>query len=153
VAVDPMTKTPPQGVSAIWPPDRLEQLLAESDFVVIAAPHTPETEQLFRRRQLQAMKRNAYLINIGRGAIVNLDDLVAALRAGEIAGAGLDVFEIEPLPPDHPLWTMENVIITPHVAGQSRRVPPRHLQLVVDNDGRFVRGEELLNQVDKSRWF
>mgnify|MGYP001170184097 CR=1 FL=1 len=153
VAVDPVRQAAPIGVADLLPPERLHDLLAESDFVVIAAPHTPETEQLFRRPQFQAMKRTAYLINIGRGAIVNLDDLVAALRAGEIAGAGLDVFETEPLPPDHPLWKMENVIITPHVAGQSRRVPPRHLQLVVDNVGRFVRGEELLNPVDKRRWF
>jgi phosphoglycerate dehydrogenase-like enzyme len=153
VAVDPVAKSAPEGVAELWPTERLHDLLAESDFVVVAAPHTPDTEQLFRSRQFQAMKPSAYLINIGRGAIVNLDNLVAALRAGEIAGAGLDVFEIEPLPPDHPLWRMENVIVTPHVAGQSRRVPPRHLQLVVDNVGRFVRGEELLNQVDKRRWF
>ena len=153
VAVDPVQKTASEGVAALWGPEHLHDLLAESDFVVIAAPHTPQTEQLFRRPQFQAMKPSAYLINIGRGAIVNLDDLMAALGAGEIAGAGLDVFEIEPLPANHPLWRMENVIITPHVAGQSRRVPPRHLQLVVDNVGRFARGKELLNQVDKRRWF
>ena len=99
------------------------------------------------------MRRGAYLINIGRGAIVNLDALVASLEAGEIAGASLDVFEIEPLPADHPLWKFPNVILTPHVAGQSPRVPPRHLQVVLDNVGRFVRGQPLLNVVDKRRWF
>jgi phosphoglycerate dehydrogenase-like enzyme len=99
------------------------------------------------------MKREAVLINIGRGAIVNLDDLVAALAAGEIAGAALDVFEIEPLPADHPLWTFDNVIITPHVAGQSPRVAARHLAVLVENIGRFVRGEALQNVADKRRWF
>jgi phosphoglycerate dehydrogenase-like enzyme len=99
------------------------------------------------------MKRTAYLINIGRGAIVDLGDLAAALRAGEIAGAGLDVFETEPLPADHPLWAMENVILTPHVAGYSPRIAERHLAVVLDNLGRFRRGEPLRNVVDKAAWF
>ena len=153
LAVDPVATEAPAGVAALWPSQRLDELLAASDFVVIAAPHTPETRQLFRRRQFQTMKRTAVLINIGRGAIVNLDDLVAALEAGEIGGAGLDVFEIEPLPADHPLWKFPNVIITPHVAGQSSRVPGRHLGVLLENIGRFVRGEPLVNVVDKRRWF
>lgn len=153
LAVDPQRTAPPEGVAALWPPARLEELLGASDFVVIAAPHTPETQQLFRRRQFQAMQRSAYLINIGRGAIVNLADLVAALEAGEIAGAALDVFEIEPLPADHPLWKFPNVILTPHVAGQSPRVAERHLGVLLNNVRRFVRGEPLENVVDKARWF
>jgi phosphoglycerate dehydrogenase-like enzyme len=153
VAVDAKPAHAPDGVEAVWPTSRLDDLLGASDFVIIAAPHTPETEQLFRRRQFQAMKKSAYLINIGRGAIVNLDDLVAALEAREIAGAALDVFQIEPLPADHPLWTFENVILTPHVAGQSQRVPARHLHVLLDNLRRFVRGEPVTNVVDKSRWF
>ncbi len=124
VAVDPLVRGPVEGVAAVWPSDQLDELLRQSDFVVIAAPHTPDTEQLFRRRQFQAMKPSAVFINIGRGAIVSLDDLVAALEAREIAGAGLDVFEIEPLPADHPLWKLPNVILTPHVAGQSARRRP-----------------------------
>ncbi len=88
----------PEGVEAVWGTDRLPELLAWSDFVVIAAPHTPETERLFDATMLAHMKPGGYLINIGRGAIVVLDDLVAALRAGTIAGAALDVYEIEPLP-------------------------------------------------------
>ena len=153
VAVDPQAPTPPVGVAALWRPDRLGDLLAESDFVVIAAPHTPETEKLFRRAEFRQMKRTAYLINIGRGVIVDLEDLVAALRAGEIAGAGLDVFETEPLPADHPLWAMENVIVTPHVAGCSPRIAERHLEVVLENSRRFVRGEPLINVVDKRRWY
>jgi phosphoglycerate dehydrogenase-like enzyme len=152
-AVDPKRTSAPEGVEAVWPTDRLEDLLHASDFVIVAAPHTPETEQLFRRPQFQSMRRTAYLINVGRGAIVNLDDLVAALAAGEIAGAGLDVFQIEPLPAAHPLWKFDNVILTPHVAGQSARVPGRHLNVLLDNVRRFVHGEPLENVVDKSRWY
>jgi phosphoglycerate dehydrogenase-like enzyme len=153
VAVDPVRTEAPNGVSALWRPERLPDLLAASDYVVIAAPHTRATEQLFRCPQFVQMKRSAYLINVGRGVIVNLTDLTAALEAGEIAGAGLDVFEVEPLPPDHPLWAMPNVILTPHVAGYSPRIAARHLDLLLDNIGRFVRGEPLRNVVDKERWF
>ena len=153
IAVDPAQAQGPPGVAAVWRPDRLPDLLAQSDFVVIAAPHTPQTAKMFRREQFRQMKRTAYLINIGRGAIVDLADLTAALQSREIAGAGLDVFEIEPLPSDHPLWRMENVIITPHVAGHSPRVPERHLAVLLDNVGRFVRGEPLRNVVNKALWF
>ncbi|HEV3022733.1 MAG TPA: D-2-hydroxyacid dehydrogenase [Pirellulales bacterium] len=152
VAVDPAQASAPTGVAALWGIDRLNDLLAESDFVVIAAPHTPSTAGMFRREQFQRMKRTAYLINIGRGAIVSLSDLCAALDAGEIAGAGLDVFEIEPLPADHPLWKQPNVILTPHVGGTSPRIAERHLAVLLENVGRFVRGEALLNVVDKTRW-
>jgi len=85
--------------------------------------------------------------------IVVLDDLVDALKAGEIAGAALDVFEVEPLPKDHPLWRMGNVIITPHVAGYAPRIAERHLAVLLDNVGRFARGEPLRKVVDKSKWF
>jgi phosphoglycerate dehydrogenase-like enzyme len=152
-AVDPAQTAAPEGVTALWKPDRLPDLLAASDYVVIAAPHTPETVKLFRRQQFQQMKRSAYLINIGRGVIVDLADLTAALRAGEIAGAGLDVFETEPLPADHPLWRMDDVILTPHVAGYSPRIAERHLRVLLDNIGRFRRGEPLRNVVDKARWY
>jgi phosphoglycerate dehydrogenase-like enzyme len=153
LAVDPQSREAPHGVSAVWPTKRLDDLLRASDFVVIAAPHTPETRQLIRRPQLQSMKRDGYLINIGRGAIVCLDDLVAALAAGEIAGAALDVFEIEPLPAEHLLWNFPNVILTPHVAGQSPRVAQRHLEVLLTNMARFERGEPLVNVVDKRRWY
>jgi len=153
VAVDPVAAAPPPGVSALWRPDRLDDLLAASDFVVIAAPHTPETYKLFRRGQLRRMKRTAYLINIGRGVIVDLADLTAALGAGEIAGAGLDVFETEPLPADHPLWRMENVIITPHVAGSSPRIAERHLGVLLENLRRFRAGEPLRNVASKTGWY
>ena len=152
VAVDPKAGPAPAEVARLWPPEELGQLLAESDFVAIAAPHTPRTAGWFSRPQFQAMKHSARLINVGRGAIVVLDDLVAALDAGEIAGAALDVCEIEPLPADHPLWRMEQVLITPHVAACSPRIAGRHLALLADNVGRFVRGESLRNVVDKRAW-
>lgn len=153
LAVDPVRTEAPEGITNLWKPERLPDLLAASDYVVIAAPHTPATERLFRRPQLLQMKRSAYLINVGRGAIVDLADLTAALCAGEIAGAGLDVFEVEPLPPAHPLWSLPNVILTPHVAGYSPQIAARHLDLLLDNNGRFLHGEPLRNVVDKKSWF
>jgi phosphoglycerate dehydrogenase-like enzyme len=153
LAVDPVQAEAPTGVAALWKLDRLTDLLGQSDFVVVAAPHTPETVKMFRRAQFQQMKRSGYFINIGRGATVDLADLVAALRADEIAGAGLDVFETEPLPADHALWKMDNVIITPHVAGYSPRIAERHLAVLLENIGHFVRGEPLKNVVNKAMWF
>ncbi len=153
VAVDPYATSAPDGVEGPWPADRLPDLLAQSDFLAIAAPHTPETVKLFRREQFRQMKKTAYLINIGRGAIVDLADLTAALEAGEIAGAGLDVFEIEPLPPDHPLWKRDNVILTPHIAAASTRIAERHLEVLLDNVRRFANGEPLNNVADKAKWF
>jgi phosphoglycerate dehydrogenase-like enzyme len=153
LAVDPTRTRAPAGVEALWTPDRLPELLAASDFVVVAAPHTPETAKMFRREQFRQMKRSGFFINIGRGAIVDLGDLTSALESREIAGAGLDVFETEPLPADHPLWRMENVILTPHVAGCSPRIAERHLAVLLDNVRRFVAGEPLCNVVNKARWY
>jgi phosphoglycerate dehydrogenase-like enzyme len=152
VAVDPSVSSVP-GVCDVWKPSRLGDLLETADFVVIAAPHTPETYKLFRRREFERMKRTAYLINVGRGAIVDVADLTQALADGLIAGAGLDVFEVEPLPADHPLWTMPNVIITPHVAGTSPRIAERHTQVLLDNVRRFAAGEPPATLVDKHRWY
>ena len=152
LAIDPVQTQAPEGVAELWKPDRLPDLLGRSDFVVIAAPHTPQTYKLFRAKEFRQMKSTAYLINIGRGAIVDLAELTAALEAGEIAGAGLDVFETEPLPAGHPLWKMENVIITPHIAAGSPRIAQRHLATLLDNVGRFARGEPLVNVVNKPMW-
>ncbi len=152
MGVDPKAPSAPEGVTLLRP-DKLDEMLGQSDFVVISAPHTPETNKLFNRQRIQQLKKSAYLINIGRGVIVDLADLTAALQAKEIAGAGLDVFEIEPLPADHPLWQMENVIITPHCAAASVRVPERHEATLLDNLRRFANGEPVLNVVDKTKWF
>ena len=105
------------------------------------------------RARFQRMKRTAFFINIGRGMTTRLDDLAAALRAGELAGAGLDVFEQEPLPADHALWTMPGVLITPHTAGFGPYLDERRFDILLDNSRRFLAGQPLRNVVDKSSWF
>jgi phosphoglycerate dehydrogenase-like enzyme len=152
-AIDPHVRTVPGVVSDVWRVDRLPELLGESDFVVIAAPQTPDTQGWFGRPQFEQMRRTAVFINIGRGAIVSLDALVSALDDKLIAGAALDVYEIEPLPPEHPLWRMPNIILTPHIAAMSERVPERHLEVLLENVRRFATGKEPINLVDKRRWF
>jgi len=153
LAVDPVCRCVEGVVDDVWPPDQLPKLLAESDFVVIAAPHTPETYKLFRTAQFEQMKHSAFLINIGRGVIVDLADLTDALRSKTIAGAALDVYEIEPLPADHPLWQMPNAILTPHVAAASPRIAERHLETLLENIRLFVRREAPATLVDKRKWF
>jgi phosphoglycerate dehydrogenase-like enzyme len=155
IAVDrfPGRTNPPKGVESVDGMDCLPELLTEADFVVIAAPHTPETVGLFDVGTIGMMRPTSYLINIGRGAIVDLDALVDSLARGEIAGAALDVYEVEPLSGDHPLWDFPNVILTPHTAGYSPVIARRHLETLVENVGRFARGEPLLNVVDKALWF
>ena len=153
IGVDPVCRSVPGIVENVWNVDQLPDLLAQSDFVVIAAPHTPETERMFRTAQFEQMKQSAYLINIGRGIIVDLQDLTDALERRQISGAALDVFETEPLPRDHPLWQMENVIITPHIAAASPRVSERHLATLLENLRRFAAGMPLTTLVDKRRWF
>ena len=153
IAVDPDVSNPPPGVEEIRSTNDIAWLLSESDFVVIAAPHTPETEGLFDAELIASIKPGAYLINIGRGVIVKLDALNSALEAGTLAGAALDVFETEPLPPDHPLWSREDVILTPHVAACSVRVPERHLETLLENIRRFASDEPLLNVTNKARWY
>lgn len=153
VAVDPQVREVPEFVHSVRSLEGLDELLTVADFVVVCAPHTPETEGLFNRSRFQKMRRKAYFINIGRGAIVRLADLAAALEAEELAGAALDVFETEPLPKEHKLWRMPNVLITPHVAACSPRIAERHLEVLLDNVRRFVRGEPLRNLVDKRKWY
>ena len=108
---------------------------------------------MFGASQFLQMKPSAYLINIGRGVIVDLSALVGALNAKHIAGAALDVFEEEPLPTEHPLWQFDNVLITPHVAAASVHIAERHLATVLENVRRFSAGKELINKVEKARWF
>ena len=150
--VDPQPDPLPGIVDEIWPAERIPELLRESRFVVIAAPHTPATEQLFDQTLLEQMRSDAYLINIGRGAIVNLQALTTCLQSGRLAGAALDVFETEPLPQDHPLWSLENAILTPHIAAASPRVPERHLATLLENIHRFSTNQPLLNVVNKEIW-
>ena len=153
VGVDPYCDSPPEGVEFIQARNGLEDLLGKSDFVIIAAPHTPETAGMFDSQRFLQMRNDAYLINIGRGAIVPLNDLRQALQTGQIHGAALDVMETEPLGVDDPLWNHPNVIITPHVAACSKRVSERHLETLLENIKRFTNSKPLLNVVNKSRWF
>lgn len=153
LAVDPVCQQVERIVDEVWLPDRLPDLLAASDFVVIAAPHTPSTYKLFRTEQFKQMKNSAFLINIGRGVIVDLEDVTSALENGLIAGAALDVFEIEPLPSEHRLWKMENAILTPHIAAASPRIAERHLETLLENIRCFVSGQPPATLVDKRQWF
>jgi phosphoglycerate dehydrogenase-like enzyme len=143
----------PPGVAELHPPKALDDLLPRADFVILTVPHTPATEGFFNRARFQRMKRTAFFINIGRGMTTRLDDLVAALRAGEIAGAALDVYEQEPLPSEHPLWTMPSVLLTPHMAGHGPYLNDRRFEIIVDNCRAFAAGRALRNVVDKSSWF
>ena len=129
--------------------DQLQNVLPEADFVVNTLPLTGETRNLIGEAQLRAMKPTAYLVNIGRGDTMDEEALVRALQQGRIAGAGLDVFASEPLPPDSPLWEMPNVIVSPHYAGQTNRYDERAMAIFLDNLDRYVRGEPLINVVDK----
>ncbi len=131
----------------------LTELLEQADIVVNATPLTPSTRGLFAAKTFSAMKKTAYFINIGRGASVVTDDLVSALQEGDIAGAGLDVTDPEPLPDGHPLWTMPRVIITPHVAAQSPYATERLWLLVGENLRRYVAGEPLLSVVNVDRGY
>jgi phosphoglycerate dehydrogenase-like enzyme len=143
----------PASVKELRPPSGLYALLPQADFVVMTVPHTPQTRGMMAASEFRLMKRTAFLINIGRGACVVLDDLMEALRAGKIAGAGLDVYAIEPLPAEHPLWTMPGVLLTPHIAGVGPSLQERRTEILIENCRRFNVGRPLLNVVDKAHWF
>jgi phosphoglycerate dehydrogenase-like enzyme len=140
--------TKPVSVDEIYDPDGFDEIVRRADFVADTLPLTPQTRHTFGRDQFRRMKSSAYFFNVGRGGTVNQGDLIAALEAGEIAGAGLDVTEPEPLPTDSPLWTMRNVILTYHSSGMSPQAIGRHYQIFLDNLKRFQRGRPLANVVD-----
>lgn len=125
-------------------------LLPRADYVVIATPLTPETKGMIDIEALQMMRSSAYLINIARGAVVDENALITALKQGWISGAGLDTFYTEPLPPDNALWSLPNVFITPHCSGNSPKVIQRCITLFLENLQRYLTGKSLLNVVDKT---
>lgn len=131
----------------------LLELTADADVIVNATPLTPDTRELFDAEFFRTMKESAYFINVGRGESVVNEDLVAALEAGELAGAGLDVTFPEPLPAGHPLWSMPNVILTPHVAASSDQLFPRIASVMLENVRRYMSGASLLNEVDVARGY
>ena len=153
VAVDPEDVEVPHNVEACWKMDRFYDLLEQSDVVVICAPLTAETEGMFDEQAFARMQSHALLINVTRGKIVNEKALMEALRKGKIGGAGLDVTPQEPLPEDHPLWRMENVIITPHVAGGSPNRMDRIVDLFCKNLRRILADKPLLSVIDKNKGY
>ena len=141
---------PPSFVDRQTTPDKLMELLAEADVVALCVPLTRQTERMIGARELAALKKGAYLINVGRGKVLDTDALVEALQSGHLAGACLDVTDPEPLPSDHPLWSMSNVVITPHTSGRSALTRERRNAVYLENLRRFGTGEPLLNVVDKA---
>ncbi|HEV2583288.1 MAG TPA: D-2-hydroxyacid dehydrogenase [Ktedonobacteraceae bacterium] len=137
----------------LFPRERLHDLLSQSDYVVLSIPLSPDTEGLIGEAELRAMRQDAYLVNVARGRIVDEAALIRALREGWIAGAGLDVTETEPLPAESPLYTMPNVILTPHISGNSIHYNERLAALFADNLRRYRAGEPLLNRYDPARGY
>jgi len=141
------------GIERIMRPDQLPELLAESDMVVLAMPLTGDTTDLFDARMLARMRPGSWLINVARGGLVNERALIGALRDGPMAGAVLDAFREEPLPPDSPLYGLPNLIVTPHTSWTSGRVLDRTIELFRVNLIRYIAGEPLLNIVDTTKGY
>src|SRR5437870_4201844 len=139
----------PDGVDDVLPPERLGDLLGTSDVVVLSAPLTASTRRLIGSREIEQMKPGAFLVNVGRGKLVDDDAIVDALRTGRLGGAALDVFTREPLDPSSPYWELPNVIITPHISGAMEDYWTPLVALFAENLRRFQQGQPLLNVVDK----
>lgn len=137
-------------VDRVFGPDELSEMVSACDYVVVALPLTPETRGLVSESVIRAMKPTAYFVNISRGEVVDEEALIRALREGNIAGAGLDVFWQEPLPPDSPLYDLPNVILTPHISGATGAYNDRATDLFAENLRRYLAGEPLLNLVNKT---
>lgn len=153
---EPEADSPPAGFELVEPlhgPRGFQRLLEESDFLVLTAPETPRTRGVFDAAALARMSPRATLINISRGGLVDEGAMVAALRNGGLRGAGLDVFVQEPLPEDHPLWDLPNVLMTPHVSAVTPHFWRRQTDLILENFRRYLVGEPLLNLVDKEAGF
>jgi D-2-hydroxyacid dehydrogenase (NADP+) len=140
-------------VDTLLPAAQLKLLLKESDYVVVATPLTPQTRHLIGRAELAAMKPTAVIINIARGGVIDPDALTEALQNGRIAGAGLDVTSPEPLPPDSPLWDMENVILSPHISGGMEDYLGQATDLFCENLRRYLEGDKLINVIDKAKGY
>jgi phosphoglycerate dehydrogenase-like enzyme len=146
-------KETPEGVQAVLSATRLDELLAQSDYVVLAVPVTSATSALMNRDRLAKMKAGACLINVGRGPLLDERALAEALRSGHCGGAALDVFTKEPLPSDSPLWELDNLLITPHTAALTEKLWSRHYDLIRENLRRYLAHEPLLGVVDKRKGY
>ena len=149
--VEPIDK--PDTVSELFGLDELMAFLAKSNILMVCCPSTPETHKLLSDAQFNQMPDDSYVVNVSRGKVVDEEALVAALRNGKVAGAGLDVTYTEPCPPENPLWEQENVILTSHSAGSSQHIRRRAMQLFIDNLHRYVEGKPLVNVVDKQKGY
>jgi phosphoglycerate dehydrogenase-like enzyme len=143
----------PAGIDLLTGPDALHRLLTVSDYLLIAVPSTSATRSLIGANEMAALRRGAVLINVARGDVLDEDALAAALRSGALRGAALDVFRVEPLPPNSPLWTLPNVLITPHVSATTPRFWMREVDLIRDNIARYLAGRALRNVVDKQKGY
>lgn len=137
----------------VFPASKLGEALPQADFVVLAAPETPETRKMMGGREFSLMKPSAYFLNVSRGALVDEPALISALAGRKIAGAALDVASQEPLPPENPLWKLDNVFITPHMSAASEHLWERQTDLLMENLERWFAGDELLNRVDLNRGY
>lgn len=153
LAVDRQKGEKPDFVEKMYSPDQLMEALPKADFVVCALPHTSTTHHLFDSEKFRIMKQSAVFINISRGGIVREEELIRSLREKDIAGAALDVTEVEPLPQDSPLWEMENVVITPHHSGLSEKYMDRAVEVFCSNLRAHLKGERLPNLVDKQKGY
>lgn len=153
IAVDPEPMNKPVSVTELGKLDWLPEFMAKSNVVVVCCPITPETHKLLSHEQFNAMQDGSYLVNISRGKVVDEDALIAALRSGKLAAAGLDVTYTEPCPPESPLWTEPNVVLTAHTAGGSQHIQARTMRLFIDNLHLYVKGETLINMADKEKGY
>ena len=141
------------GADAVYGPKEIDQVLPQADYVLLCTPVTPATTGIINAARLAKMKADAYLINVARGPLIDEPAVLEALKARRIAGAALDVFDEEPLPPESPFWSLDNVLITPHTAAVTERLWERHYKLIVENMNRFLANQPLLNQVDKTQGY
>jgi glyoxylate/hydroxypyruvate reductase len=152
-----VTRRHPQGslpnVDELYPPSELSSVLRQSNFLCITTPHTDETANLIGAKEFSQLPEKAVLINISRGAIVDEEAMIDALRSGKLYGASLDVFLHEPLSPDSPLWTMPRVIISPHSASNGVNENKRLVELFIENLRRYLRGDTLLNVLDAKKLY
>jgi phosphoglycerate dehydrogenase-like enzyme len=153
IGVDPKDMPLNPYVAKMVYPDKLDSVLPQADVVFISAPHTPQSEGMMGAKQFELLKKGSYFIAVSRGKLYNTEALVKALDERRLAGAGLDVTNPEPLPKGHTLWKFDNVIITPHIAGTSDNVQTRRVELIKENIARFVKGEPMLNVVDKVKGY
>lgn len=143
----------PSSVDELHTPDALDSLIARADYIVICAASTPDTENIMHADRIANMKRGAFLINVARGSLVDQDALIEALEAGRIAGAGLDVTDPEPLPPESRLWSLPNVLITPHASGLSHSDPHQVFSIFLENLGHYLGEGNFRNRVDFKRGY